>query len=210
MSRRWTNKEKRAFKQLWDADIPMNDMAVALGRSIGSIESMSHHLRWRGDIETRRRANIKWTPSLDKKIIAFALEGMSNKHIGEMIGAREDSVHHRVRILRRHGKLAADPPSYSGHDGDRITFKRLLYTVCCTYRVPPKAILGERVSAEVVKPRHVLMALARRHTRLSFSQIGERMSRDHTSVLHGARVAQAKYADDISAIELELFREAAE
>jgi transposase len=210
MRKNWTRKEKVAFAKMHNDGVLLKDIAVALGRSIRSIESMARNLRVCELIPRRRRHGSKWTEARDAMLIRLANEGLADWQIAERMGVSPDSVSHRAYLIRKKGKLVAVVKPYSGDDGGRITFKRLLFAVCGSYSVSTQAVLGVRRSSDVVKPRQVLMALAYRNTRLSYPQIGERLSRDHTTVLHGVRVAQEKFFDDISAIEAELFRESAE
>lgn len=48
-------------------------------------------------------------------------------------------------------------------------------------------ILGADRTREVANPRQCAFFLARKHTKLSYPQIGRGYGRDHTTVLHGVK-----------------------
>lgn len=56
----------------------------------------------------------------------------------------------------------------------------------------------------LVRARHMISYLARRFTKLSFPEIAERMHRDHSSIIHGARQVvrnRKRYEPEIAVIE---------
>lgn len=73
-------------------------------------------------------------------------------------------------------------------DGVRvITFEQIAKTVCQHYKQPRLHVFSQRRSADLVRPRQVIMYLAREHTALSLPAIGRLIGdRDHTTALHGA------------------------
>lgn len=74
--------------------------------------------------------------------------------------------------------------------------------------VTVKDLLAHRRTTEIVRPRQETMYLAKRLTGASLPQIGRRLgNRDHTTVLHSARITEKRmaadpaYAKEVRAIE---------
>lgn len=68
-----------------------------------------------------------------------------------------------------------------------MTLDQIITAVTSHYDVTPQAIASKLRTQCVSKPRQVIMYLARKHTKLSFSYIGNRLGkRDHTTVMFGA------------------------
>jgi len=75
----------------------------------------------------------------------------------------------------------------------QLTMKAVGQIVSDYYGVRWADIISQRRTADVMRPRHVAMWMARHHTRLSLPEIGRRMGgRDHTTVLHGVKKIAAK------------------
>lgn len=55
---------------------------------------------------------------------------------------------------------------------------------------------GRKRGRAIAYPRFIAIHLARTHTRLSLTQLGERYHRDHTSILHGQRRADGLLRDN--------------
>jgi hypothetical protein len=66
-------------------------------------------------------------------------------------------------------------------------------------------LLSHRRTKELVKPRHIVMHLARKYTGRSLPEIGRWLGgRDHTTIMHGARTVADNYErfrSDVEAIE---------
>jgi chromosomal replication initiation ATPase DnaA len=65
------------------------------------------------------------------------------------------------------------------------TFARILRAVCRHYDLTPDHLLGPAKVHRISRPRWLVMYLAREMTTLSFTQIANRLRKDHTSVIHG-------------------------
>lgn len=64
--------------------------------------------------------------------------------------------------------------------------------VAAEWGVTPVAILSVRRAPVFVEPRQVVMWIANHHLRHSLPRIGRCLLRDHTTVMHGARVVAAR------------------
>lgn len=81
----------------------------------------------------------------------------------------------------------------------KILFEQILIAVSKFYVVPRIQIISQRRKANIVRPRHVAMYLAREMTELSLPQIGQRLGgRDHTTCLAGAqKITQMLESGDV-------------
>lgn len=64
--------------------------------------------------------------------------------------------------------------------------------VAAEWGVTPTTILSVRRAPVFVEPRQVVMWIASHHLRHSLPRIGRCLLRDHTTVMHGARVVAAR------------------
>jgi len=78
-----------------------------------------------------------------------------------------------------------------------LTIRAIGRVVGDYYGVAWNDIASPRRTRNVVRPRHVVMWAAKKHTNFSMPQIGLRMGgRDHTTVLHGARKIEIERVTD--------------
>lgn len=85
---------------------------------------------------------------------------------------------------------------------------RIVTEVCKYYKLRKAELLSFRKTVNVVRPRQVVMYLARRLTLKSLPTIGDAMDRDHTTILHGfqlitkLRATDEKLDADITVLEI--------
>lgn len=80
--------------------------------------------------------------------------------------------------------------------------KAIIGAVSLYYQIGVNEILSRRKTANLVKPRHVAMYLAKTLTTRSYPEIGRAMNgRDHTTVLHSVRKIEKKIKDDANLVE---------
>jgi chromosomal replication initiator protein len=65
--------------------------------------------------------------------------------------------------------------------------ERLIELTCSYFHVDRKPVMGKLRVAKYVQARHVLMYLFRTKLKMSLSEIGKFMGRDHTTVIFGVR-----------------------
>jgi hypothetical protein len=93
-----------------------------------------------------------------------------------------------------------------------IQIDDIIKGVAAYYKVSRHDILSERRTARVVLPRQIAMYLAKVLTLRSLPEVGRRMNRDHTTVLHAVRKIERlvhidhALAAEIDAIKAELRR----
>jgi hypothetical protein len=74
----------------------------------------------------------------------------------------------------------------------RITVRRVLEVTAGHFRTTVDALLSERRTQSLSRPRQIAMFVARKVTGRSLPFIGLRMGgRDHTTILHGMRAVQS-------------------
>lgn len=104
-----------------------------------------------------------------------------------------EGVLNRLQALcRMHGKLVPDVAfarqNLSGMlpDAPRSPgAEEIIKTVASFYNIKLSDLLGARRTKVLVRPRHVAMWLVRKHTELSFPEMGRVFHRDHATVQHG-------------------------
>jgi hypothetical protein len=84
--------------------------------------------------------------------------------------------------------MALAPPA----SPDRITVRRVLEVTAGHFGTTVDALLSERRTQSLCRPRQIAMFIARKVTGRSLPFIGRRMGdRDHTTILHGWRAVQS-------------------
>ncbi len=77
------------------------------------------------------------------------------------------------------------------------TIDEIIQAVCDYFDVRRTDLLGKRRHQSISLPRQTCMALARRHTRHSFEEIGASIGgRDHTTVMHAVKTIDTKCQSD--------------
>ena len=103
--------------------------------------------------------------------------------------AEVDRLRAEVETLRRQQRLnVVEIPIPS--------IRCLVELVAAEWGVTPASILADRRRPFFVEPRQVAMWIAARHLRHSLPRIGRCLMRDHTTVMHGARVVEARMDRD--------------
>ena len=82
-----------------------------------------------------------------------------------------------------------------------LSIEQIVRAVCRHYHVTRTDLMSQRRDARTVRPRHVAMYLARELTGQTFPMIARAFGdRDHTTVLHAARVIEAQLVHDANLI----------
>jgi len=83
-------------------------------------------------------------------------------------------------------------------------FDLILTQLCMYYKVAKFDILSQRRSNFIAEKRHVFIYLLNSLTNMSYSQIGKKIGRDHTTVTHAMQKMRSRYETykaDIEAIQ---------
>lgn len=95
----------------------------------------------------------------------------------------------------------------------RLKLKQIFEVVAAEYGATIAEIKGEARCSRYVRPRHVAIYLATKHTGLSMAAIGRVLNRDHTTIIHACRKTKKRLASEpilasiIAKLEAELFRD---
>jgi hypothetical protein len=115
----------------------------------------------------------------------------------------KDEMHDRQAV----SFIAAPPPP-----PPRFRIASIIQICAKAYRLPVKEIVGRSRERAVMEPRQVAMYLAREMTVTSWSEIGRKFDRDHTTIIAGHRRIKADIATDsiladrVNALRLEIER----
>jgi hypothetical protein len=78
-----------------------------------------------------------------------------------------------------------------------VSIKEIQRVVAQHFGVRVKDIIASRRQADIIRPRHVAMYLARMLTLRSMSEIGNRFGgRDHTTIMHAVKKIEAQCETD--------------
>ena len=80
----------------------------------------------------------------------------------------------------------------------RIDITMVMQAVESYFNVSHAELLSDKRSKNISHPRQVAMYLIRRHTDMSYPEIGDSFNKDHTTVMYADRNIQEKMAEDIS------------
>lgn len=92
-----------------------------------------------------------------------------------------------------------------------VTIEHIIDAVCGFYHVKTQDIITPSRKQNIVQARQITMFLTQKHTSMSSSQIGNRVRRDHSTVLHSCNMVENRLGVDktfraeIEQIERELF-----
>jgi chromosomal replication initiator protein len=115
-----------------------------------------------------------------------------------------EGVLNRLQALcRMHGKQVPDVAFARQHLGSMLPAAprspgadEIIKTVASFYNIKVSDLLGERRLKALVRPRHAAMWLVRKHTELSFPEMGRVFHRDHATVQHGVRKIETQVKRD--------------
>jgi Bacterial dnaA protein helix-turn-helix len=88
----------------------------------------------------------------------------------------------------------------------KYSYEQIEAETCRHFRIARTQLRSPSRDLHHMKPRWVAIYLARRFTKLSFPQLGDRLRRDHTTILWAARRAEQlradsqEFCDDLTAV----------
>lgn len=84
-----------------------------------------------------------------------------------------------------------------GTSTNRIRREIILHTVTNYYGLTIKDISSRSREGDIRKARQIYCALTKKHTEFSFREIGEKIDRDHSTVMHSCKVIEdAEFSGD--------------
>ncbi len=74
---------------------------------------------------------------------------------------------------------------------ESLTMDKILSEVCAYYHISVDAVKSPSRNKEIVLPRHVFAYIAKDLTQTSFTTIGKKLNRDHTTILHSVEKVES-------------------
>jgi chromosomal replication initiation ATPase DnaA len=128
---------------------------------------------------------------------------------GQLLLKEEVIAHRRAQIQKRLDEMdaaarraAAERAALEGRDWLMVSSRfpsisDIAKVVCHEFNIRKLDLLAHRRTRDVAVPRHIVVWIARKHTLLSFPQIGKALGgRDHTTSLNSYRVIERNRAVD--------------
>lgn len=206
------------FNDLFESN---RQVVITSDRTPGDLRALDERLRSRcsqglvvdiqpPDLETRIAILKRRAAALNFHVPADVIEYIAQNvrtNVRELhgallrIGARAAFNRRPVNVDTAREELARVVAA----DTSRISPDAIVQLVCAALGVTPKDIKGRKRIARIAVPRKVAMFLARKHTSLSYPELGEFFGgRDHTTVLAAVRsVEEAIAAQDPLASRIE-------
>ena len=78
----------------------------------------------------------------------------------------------------------------------QITFDLIAETVCSQYHVDMASLYGKSRKREVADARQLVMMLAKKHTKMSSTNIGMKLNRNHATVLYACKTIEERISVD--------------
>lgn len=78
----------------------------------------------------------------------------------------------------------------------QITFDTIVETVCSQYNIEPSLLYSKTRKREVADARQLVMMLAKKHTKMSSTNIGLKLDRNHATVLHACKAIEERISVD--------------
>lgn len=153
----------------------------------------------------RRQAGIRQQQSAAMRAV------LAEQRRQALIAAMEQAILRRIEAEEQRKQLPPEEVEQLGGGQIPLKLEEIIRAVRNHFNLTLAQLLSVRRSLDVVRPRQIIMYLARRHTVLSLPQIGKRLGRiDHTTCLHGSRrIAElrdtnSKISAALEAIEMTL------
>ena len=88
-------------------------------------------------------------------------------------------------------------PDLFAQEPTDLTVAKIIEAVARFHNLRSADITGTKRTRKLTRPRHIAMYLARKHTGLSFPELGREFGgRDHSTIQHGFRKVQRELSDD--------------
>lgn len=98
---RWTEAEDQALTRMWQAGVPVADVAATLGRTRKAVQIRAHRLEIaRTYTPERARHRQDWTPIEDAYLEILVEDGRPQEEVANRLGRTPLAVHLRIRELR--------------------------------------------------------------------------------------------------------------
>jgi hypothetical protein len=90
----------------------------------------------------------------------------------------------------------SDESFLDGDDKMLLKLQSATKACCEVFNIDEKDLLGRKRSKEFTVPRHLMYYIGTQKIGLSFTQTGRYFNKDHTSIMHGTKVAEVRLSED--------------
>ena len=78
----------------------------------------------------------------------------------------------------------------------QVTFDTIVETVCSQFSIDTNALFSKSRKREIADSRQLIMSLAKKYTKLSYTIIGAKLNRNHATVLHACKMVEERLSVD--------------
>ena len=140
---------------------------------------------------------------------ATELMQKSNENYARIMAQRVKQAKRQAAVLEHQRKLARlEEISKRQYVAGKYAFRRVLDVTCAVYGISEKLLLSPSRRPELVRARQQIIRILRDFGGLSYPEIGRRLNRDHSTIIHSYESAinnpeplQKEYAEIIERIE---------
>jgi hypothetical protein len=111
------------------------------------------------------------------------------------IGESLFSIIRRRQTLEKYLTIS-DESFLDGDDKMLLGLKSATKACCEVFNIDEKDLLGRKRSKEFTVPRHLMYYIGTQKIGLSYTQTGKYFNKDHTSIMHGTKVAEVRLSED--------------
>ncbi|NGP19318.1 helix-turn-helix domain-containing protein [Devosia aurantiaca] len=135
-----------------------------------------------------------WDLDDDARRIAFARRAQRGAR--KALGQRGRPPKTKPQLVAPVARAQVPQPVPAEVQTYRPDSSRIVAEVAAEHGVAVKDILGRFRDSKVVTARHEAIWRIRQETRLSFPQIGQKFSRDHSTIIHGYKQHERRMASE--------------
>ena len=111
------------------------------------------------------------------------------------IGESLFSIIRRRQTLEKYLTIS-DESFLDGDDKMLLGLKSATKACCEVFNIDEKDLLGRKRSKEFTVPRHLMYYIGTQKIGRSYTQTGKYFNKDHTSIMHGTKVAEVRLSED--------------
>lgn len=179
------------FSQGLLADVGPPDKETLL--AILANKAQAHRLDLPGDVSDQIATSVAGRSVRDLEGVVYKLSALHELHRREPI---------TLAFLRQHMSTMFQQPA------SQVTVAAIIEAVARFHSLRSSDILGNRRTRTLSEPRHLAMFLARKHTNLSFPELGREFDRDQSTIQHGVKkVAEEAESNPDLAYKLRLIEQ---
>jgi chromosomal replication initiator protein len=164
------------------------------------------------NLETRVAILQSKAASMGRRVsddVLLAIAQRAYRNIRDLEGALTKVVAHAETFHRSMSVAVVEEAlAYLAPAQGKLTPETILNSAADFFSIPIAELLGRNRSAKIALPRQIVMFVMREELGASLPQIGQALSRDHTTVMHGIeRIATEMERDTNLAQSVSAFRQ---